>query len=33
LVLNDIPDDMIQQIALWRNEKVERENSAMPKVR
>jgi hypothetical protein len=27
LVLNDIPDDMLQQISGWRNEKVEIENA------
>jgi len=27
LNLNDVPDDMLQLIAQWRNEKVEAENA------
>jgi hypothetical protein len=33
LVLNDIPDDMLQQISAWRNEKVEIENAHVAKIR
>jgi len=29
LNLNDIPDDMLQLIAYWRNDKVEQENAKM----
>ncbi len=33
LVLNDIPDDILYQMANWRNEKVEMENAKMPKMK
>lgn len=33
LVLNDIPDDILQQLASWRNERVEMENAQASKMR
>lgn len=32
LDLTHIPDDILRQIVDWRNEKVEAENSKLPKV-
>ena len=33
LVLNDIPDDILREMAQWRNAKVEQENAQTSKLR
>jgi len=33
LALNDLPDEILNRIAEWRNEKVEAENQRTPKMK